>query len=159
MSIKLTVNKTEHYLESPPDTPLLWALRDELKLTGTKYGCGIAQCGACTVKLDDLAVRSCQVAIGDIEGSEVVTIEAVEGEEAECGGERAGVGVSQDRETWRRQTTEKLATASRAESDRRRPSCSATKRFEARASKLAFPFIYAAVAVTCLCSPCSTLKT
>ena len=85
MSIKLTVNKTEYYLDSPPDTPLLWVLRDELKLTGTKYGCGIAQWSICTVQLNEFAVRACQVALGDVEGSEVVTIEAVVGEEADAG--------------------------------------------------------------------------
>jgi len=84
MSITLTVNEIEATVTSPPDTPLLWVLRDELKLTGTKYGCGIAQCGACTVHLDGVAVRSCQVAIGDVEGASVVTIEAAASREAQA---------------------------------------------------------------------------
>lgn len=84
MTIKLNVNGAARELTSPPTTPLLWALRDELKLTGTKYGCGVAQCGACTVELDGVAVRSCQVSIGDIEGATVVTIEAAAGPEADA---------------------------------------------------------------------------
>jgi len=60
-----------------PDTPLLWALRDQLNLTGTKFGCGMAQCGACTVHLDGAAVRSCTLPIGKLEGRRVVTIEAL----------------------------------------------------------------------------------
>ena len=73
--MKLTINGTTHEVEIEPDTPLLWVLRDEIGLTGTKYGCGIAQCGACTVHIDGEARRSCQVRIGDIDGSEVTTIE------------------------------------------------------------------------------------
>ncbi len=74
---KFTVNGNPvHYL-LPPDTPLLWALRDASNLTGTKYGCGAGLCGACTVHLDGKAARSCQVAIGDIEGSFVTTIEGL----------------------------------------------------------------------------------
>lgn len=84
MTITLTVNNENREVQAPPETPLLWVLRDELKLTGTKYGCGIAQCGACTVQLDGSAVRSCQVSIGDIEDSEVTTIEAVSGREADA---------------------------------------------------------------------------
>lgn len=82
MTITLNVNDAETSVNSPPDTPLLWVLRDELKLTGTKYGCGIAQCGACTVHMDGAAVRSCQVAIGDVEGASIVTIEAASSREA-----------------------------------------------------------------------------
>jgi isoquinoline 1-oxidoreductase alpha subunit len=66
--MKLTVDGTEHDLDIEPDMPLLWVLRDELGLTGVKYGCGIAQCGACTVHIDGQAVRSCQVAVGDLWG-------------------------------------------------------------------------------------------
>lgn len=84
MSITLTVNDTQVSVTAPPDTPLLWVLRDELKLTGTKYGCGVAQCGACTVHLDGMAVRSCQVPVGDAEGASVVTIEAVSSREAQA---------------------------------------------------------------------------
>ena len=75
--MQITVNGTVRDVASDPDTPLLWVLRDELGLTGTKYGCGIAQCGACTVHLDGLAVLACQVANGSIEGAEVRTIEGL----------------------------------------------------------------------------------
>ena len=74
--MKLTVNGTEHEVTVPPEMPLLWVLRDTLGLTGTKYGCGIAQCGACTVHVDGIAVRSCQLAIADLDG-EVTTIEGL----------------------------------------------------------------------------------
>lgn len=75
--MKLTVNGTEYDVDVEGDMPLLWVLRDELKLTGTKYGCGIAQCGACTVHLDGIAVRSCQLAAASAEGSEITTIEGL----------------------------------------------------------------------------------
>ena len=74
--MKLTVNNIEHEVDVDPDMPLLWVLRDELNITGPKYGCGIAQCGACTVHIDGDAVRSCQVPIGDLEGN-VTTIEGL----------------------------------------------------------------------------------
>ncbi|MGX0977144.1 isoquinoline 1-oxidoreductase alpha subunit [Roseovarius sp. MBR-51] len=75
--MQLTVNGTNHSLEDlEPDMPLLWALRDILGLTGVKYGCGIAQCGACTVHIDGVATRSCQVAVGDVSGP-VTTIEGL----------------------------------------------------------------------------------
>ncbi len=75
--MQLTVNGTDHSLEGlEPDMPLLWALRDILGLTGVKYGCGIAQCGACTVHIDGVATRSCQVAVGDVWGP-VTTIEGL----------------------------------------------------------------------------------
>lgn len=74
--MKLTVNGTEHEVDVEPDMPLLWVLRDELGVTGVKYGCGIAQCGACTVHVDGLAVRSCQLAAGDVDG-EILTIEGL----------------------------------------------------------------------------------
>ncbi len=74
--MKITVNGEMHDVAVAPDMPLLWVLRDELKLTGTKYGCGIAQCGACTVHIDGVAVRSCQMPVGDLEG-EVTTIEGL----------------------------------------------------------------------------------
>lgn len=78
---KLTVNGTEVSLNLDPETPLLWALRDELRLTGTKFGCGVAQCGACTVMVDGMPRRSCVTPISMIEGSEVTTIEGMEGPE------------------------------------------------------------------------------
>ncbi len=84
MAISLKVNGETRSVDADPDTPLLWVIRDELQLTGTKYGCGIAQCGACTVQLNGSAVRSCQAAIGDLEGASVTTIEAVSGPEAEA---------------------------------------------------------------------------
>jgi isoquinoline 1-oxidoreductase alpha subunit len=84
MAIALNLNGETHNVDVSPDTPLLWVIRDELKLTGTKYGCGIAQCGACTVHIDGAAVRSCQMAVGDLEGAAVTTIEAVQGTAAEA---------------------------------------------------------------------------
>ncbi|WP_296766651.1 (2Fe-2S)-binding protein [Sediminimonas sp.] len=75
--IRFTVNGRQVETDLEPDTPLLWVLRDTLKLTGTKYGCGIAQCGACTVHLDGFATRSCQARIGDLDGAEVTTIESL----------------------------------------------------------------------------------
>ena len=75
--ITLHVNGSERGLDAPPEMPLLWALRDVLGLTGTKFGCGIAQCGACTVHLDGAAVRSCQLPIGVIGARRITTIEAV----------------------------------------------------------------------------------
>lgn len=77
----ITVNGTLHSLDLPDDTPLLWALRDGLGITGVKYGCGIAQCGACTVHIDGQAVRSCQVALGDTWG-DVTTIEGLSAPDA-----------------------------------------------------------------------------
>lgn len=78
---KFTVNGREVDLDIDPDTPLLWALRDELRLTGTKFGCGVAQCGACTVMLDGMPRRSCVTPISMVEGSEVTTIEGMGGPE------------------------------------------------------------------------------
>ena len=75
--VKLVVNGTSHEVDVEGDMPLLWVLRDELGITGVKYGCGIAQCGACTVHLDGQAVRSCQVAAGTVEGAEITTIEGL----------------------------------------------------------------------------------
>ncbi len=74
--MKLTVNGTEHEVDVEDDMPLLWVLRDELGVTGPKYGCGIAQCGACTVHMDGVAVRSCQVAAADVDG-DITTIEGL----------------------------------------------------------------------------------
>lgn len=82
--IRLTINGQERTLDAPPDTPLLWALRDELNLTGTKYGCGIAACGACTVHVDGVATRSCQLAISDAQGMKIVTIEGLQGKAAQA---------------------------------------------------------------------------
>jgi isoquinoline 1-oxidoreductase alpha subunit len=75
--MKLTVNGNDHDINVEDDMPLLWVLRDELGVTGVKYGCGIAQCGACTVHMDGVAVRSCQVAAASADGADVVTIEGL----------------------------------------------------------------------------------
>jgi isoquinoline 1-oxidoreductase alpha subunit len=82
MTIKFKVNGEARSVEAEPETPLLWVLRDELKLTGTKFGCGAALCGACTVHLDGEAVRSCQIQARDVEGRDVTTIEGVKGDVA-----------------------------------------------------------------------------
>lgn len=76
MPTSLTVNGKTHQVGLPDDVPLLWVLRDELGLTGTKFGCGVAACGACTVQINGEAVRSCQVALSDVEG-DVTTIEGL----------------------------------------------------------------------------------
>ncbi len=73
----LSVNGTSYEVDVEPDTPLLWVLRDTIGLTGTKYGCGIAQCGACTVHIDGVATRSCQVAVGTLGDKRITTIEAL----------------------------------------------------------------------------------
>lgn len=75
--INITVNGTAHSVDLSPEMPLLWVLRDELQMTGTKYGCGIAQCGACTVHIDGTAVRSCQRPIGSLDGANITTIEGL----------------------------------------------------------------------------------
>jgi aerobic-type carbon monoxide dehydrogenase small subunit (CoxS/CutS family) len=77
MSLTLSVNGTQHTIDVEPDTPLLWVLRDTLGLTGTKYGCGVAQCGACTVHLDGQAVRSCRTKVSAVGARAVTTIEGV----------------------------------------------------------------------------------
>jgi len=74
--MQLHINGTVHDVDVDPETPLLWVLRDVIGLTGTKYGCGIAQCGACTVHVDGYAMRSCQLAVGDVEGK-ITTIEGL----------------------------------------------------------------------------------
>jgi isoquinoline 1-oxidoreductase alpha subunit len=76
-TIPLNVNGQAHIVEVSPDTPLLWVLRDNLGLTGTKYGCGIGACGACTVHLDGNAVRSCTLPVGQVGGRPITTIEAL----------------------------------------------------------------------------------
>jgi len=74
---QLEINGSAYEVDAPDDMPLLWVLRDVLGLTGTKYGCGIAQCGACTVHLDGVAVRSCQTTMDAIDGQQITTIEGV----------------------------------------------------------------------------------
>ena len=77
MSISLLVNGVAYTADVEPDTPLLWVLRDSLKLTGTKFGCGIAQCGACTVLIDGQAIRSCSIPASLVAGKAVTTIEGL----------------------------------------------------------------------------------
>ncbi len=77
MAITVTVNGKVHALDLDPDTPLLWALRDTLGLTGTKFGCGVAACGACTVHVDGKALRSCSVPVVAVDGAVVTTIEGL----------------------------------------------------------------------------------
>jgi isoquinoline 1-oxidoreductase alpha subunit len=79
MAVTLDINGKAVTVQAAPDTPLLWVLRDELLLTGTKYGCGIAQCGACTVHLDGAPTRSCQTPIAALAGVKVTTIEGLGG--------------------------------------------------------------------------------
>ena len=74
---RLSINGTVREVEVEPDTPLLWVIREQIGLTGTKYGCGIAQCGACTVHVDGEAARSCVMPVGTVGGKKVVTIEGL----------------------------------------------------------------------------------
>ena len=80
MASTLTVNRRRRRVSAAADTPLLWVLRDTLGMTGTKYGCGIGACGACTVLLDGLAVQSCQIRLADAAGKEITTIEGLSAE-------------------------------------------------------------------------------
>ena len=75
--ITLTINGKSRSVDAAPDTPLLWVLRDNLEMTGTKFGCGIAQCGACTVHIDGAATRSCITPVSAVAGKKITTIEAV----------------------------------------------------------------------------------
>lgn len=77
MAVTATINGTKTTFDVEPDTPLLWVLRDTLKLTGTKFGCGAALCGACTVHVDGEAQRSCQIQAQDVDGKEITTIEGI----------------------------------------------------------------------------------
>ena len=76
-TINLNVNGKKQTIDVDPNTPVLWVLRDHLNLTGTKYGCGIAQCGACTIHLGGIAVRSCQLPVSSVENQEITTIEGL----------------------------------------------------------------------------------
>jgi isoquinoline 1-oxidoreductase alpha subunit len=75
--VKLTVNGISHDVDVEPDTPLLWVVREQVGLTGTKYGCGVAQCGACTVHVDGVATRSCSMQVSDAVGKQIVTVEGL----------------------------------------------------------------------------------
>jgi aerobic-type carbon monoxide dehydrogenase small subunit (CoxS/CutS family) len=75
--ISITVNDTRHDLDVDPDTPLLWVIRDELGMTGTKFGCGVAQCGCCTVHIDGAATRCCVVPVSTVVGKHIHTIESL----------------------------------------------------------------------------------
>lgn len=77
MTLSLKINGKTQQVDAEPGTPLLWVIRDELNMTGTKFGCGVASCGACTVHLNGEPVRSCQTYIEDVEGAEITTIEAI----------------------------------------------------------------------------------
>ena len=77
MTIRLNVNGSVHDLDVEPDAPLLWVIRDELGLTGTKFGCGVAQCGACTVHINGEALRSCVIPVATVENTQIVTIEGL----------------------------------------------------------------------------------
>jgi len=74
----LTINGQSYFADAPPDTPLLWVIREDLRLTGTKYGCGIGACGSCTVHIDGQAVRSCSITVGDAAGASITTIEGLD---------------------------------------------------------------------------------
>lgn len=82
--VTLNVNGKSHELDISPEMPLLWALRDKLNLTGTKYGCGVAQCGACTVHIDGQAARSCSIMVGQAAGKTITTIEGLSGKVADA---------------------------------------------------------------------------
>lgn len=84
MTTKFTVNGVNQEVDAPDDMPLLWVLRDRMGLTGTKYGCGVAQCGVCTVHVNGKPRRSCVVPVGSVAGADVVTVEGVSGVEAEA---------------------------------------------------------------------------
>ena len=82
--VSLKVNGTAHTVDVDDDTPLLWVIRDNLGLTGTKFGCGVAQCGACTVFIDGQPLRSCVTPVSAVDGREITTIEGLAGKEADA---------------------------------------------------------------------------
>ena len=84
MAHTITVNGTSHSVDVDDDTPLLWVLRDNLGLTGTKFGCGVAQCGACTVYMDGQPLRSCSMPVSGVGEAKITTIEALSGKEADA---------------------------------------------------------------------------
>jgi isoquinoline 1-oxidoreductase alpha subunit len=84
MAITLTINGERKQVDAAPGTPLLWVLRDHLKMTGTKFGCGVAQCGACTVHIDGTPTRSCVLPHDTLDGAQITTIEGLEGSTADA---------------------------------------------------------------------------
>ncbi|MBC6405059.1 MAG: (2Fe-2S)-binding protein [Rhodospirillales bacterium] len=84
MSLTLHINGETHSVDAEEDTPLLWVIRDDLDMTGTKFGCGVAACGSCTVLVDGIATRSCQTYLSDLEDSQVTTIEGIRGPVADA---------------------------------------------------------------------------
>ena len=88
MTMQLRINGKTRDVEAAPDTPLLWVIRDELKMTGTKFGCGVASCGACTVHVDGQPMRSCSTYLEDVADAEITTIEAI-------GDDKVGAAVQQ----------------------------------------------------------------
>ncbi|MEM1195233.1 MAG: (2Fe-2S)-binding protein [Pseudomonadota bacterium] len=84
MAMKLIINGQEQEVDAAPGTPLLWVLRDHLKMTGTKFGCGVAQCGACTVHIDGSPTRSCVLPHDSLDGVKITTIEGVDGRAADA---------------------------------------------------------------------------
>ena len=82
--VQFVLNGETREVQAEADTPLLWVIREELGLTGTKFGCGMALCGACTVHMDGTPIRSCSTAVGDIEGTSITTIEGVNGKAAQA---------------------------------------------------------------------------
>jgi len=97
---RFTVNGVEHDLDIEPDMPLLWALRDELGMTGTKFGCGIAACGACTVHVNGNAIRSCVTPVSAVEGQEVTTIEGLATAVAGTNTSSTGPDLSAVQQAW-----------------------------------------------------------
>lgn len=101
---KFKVNGVEHVLDIEPEMPLLWAIRDELGMTGTKFGCGIAACGACTVHVNGSAVRSCVLPVSAIEGQNITTIEglafAIDGTNANSTTDRSAPDISAVQQAW-----------------------------------------------------------
>ena len=112
--VQLTINGTKHEVDAEPDTPLLWVLREQLGLTGTKYGCGIAQCGACTVHIDGVATRSCVLPVSAVGRQKIVTIEGLSPD---------GMRIRCRRPGWR-WTCRNAATASAADHGGRGAACS-----------------------------------
>ncbi|NHI00790.1 (2Fe-2S)-binding protein [Oceanimonas sp. MB9] len=84
MPVSLNVNGVDHDIDASPDTPILWAVRDHLEMTGTKFGCGLSQCGACTVHLDGQPIRSCVTPIQSAVGKKITTIEGVQSQVAKA---------------------------------------------------------------------------